>query len=80
MKVLACKDCLEVASWLKLVSLGTHFLGPNDVNFIPTHFNLGRKSETKLGLETTGKILKFSLSRVTAQKNRVAACGLKTSN
>lgn len=64
----------------KTVSVGTHFLGPNNVSFIYTHFNLRKKSEAKIGLETTGEILKFSLSRVTAQKIRVAACGLKTSN
>lgn len=54
----------------KTASVGTHFLGPNDVSFIYIHFNLGKKSEAKIGLETTGEILKFSLSRVTAQKNQ----------
>lgn len=30
------------------------------------HFNPGRKGKAKLGLETTGEILKLTLSKVTA--------------
>lgn len=30
------------------------------------HFNPGRKGKAKLGLETTGEILKLALSKVTA--------------
>lgn len=47
---------------------GHTFFGPRVVTH--RHFNLGRKSKAKLGLETSGEIPKLALSKVTALKNQ----------